>query len=570
MMMEDNIYLNLVNCLRALDSCSDQQPVDHYSLSLCLVDVALAYKAVGFCEKGAQACLLAMNKCQYIDDIQKVIDIYKRAEAFDFEMYVDDKKQAADDLFEIGRWLGDNNEFEYAIRYYQRALKIYMEDVDNNPIAVAYSYLNIGLAYIHLNELITALGYLNKSVDIQTKYGEDTDVDLYNSYYNLGVNYQKLNDLESAIEYYKKTLRVTEVHPDFFTDDERISLCYYIGDCYHNCKEYLMAMIYYRKGLDLALTHNDYFENQAQGYCNIGRIHLCQNENDLALDDLLKSLGTYRRVCEENDPRLKDTYSNLAYSYLALGNEDEAKRYATLALDCCNLDESEISEEMAQIYDLMGSVYLNSDTDAALRYYDQAVSIYSRAVGDEYIEVLRCKVLQGFCYLSNQRFEDAYSCLSWCYDRLIDEETGEKSVILSSCCYYLGLYYFNKSDDDKALEFLERAKDSYYKHEGISNPDLLSCYIYIGSCYFRKDDYDNALTTFKTACKIITKMEVVDKQNTLAALYGDIGSVYAAKEDAENAMLYYKRALVLDEEWGDQDEIDDIRGSIDELSDMME
>ena len=69
-----------------------------------------------------------------------------------------------------------------------------------------------------------------------------------------------------------------------------------------------MAMIYYRKGLDLALTHNDYFENQAQGYCNIGRIHLCQNENDLALDDLLKSLGTYRRVCEENDPRLKDTY----------------------------------------------------------------------------------------------------------------------------------------------------------------------------------------------------------------------------------------------------------------------
>ena len=65
-------------------------------------------------------------------------------------------------------------------------------------------------------------------------------------------------------------------------------------------------------------------------------------------------------------------------------------------------------------------------------------------------------------------------------------------------------------------------------------------------------------------------MEVVDKQNTLAALYGDIGSVYAAKEDAENAMLYYKRALALYEELGDQDEIDDIRGSIDELSDMME
>lgn len=93
---------------------------------------------------------------------------------------------------------------EKAIPYYQKALDIWIKEVDKDPFDISTIYYNIGAAYVQLHDYPQALDNLNKSLDIRTKeYGE------MNPYVALvigqigGVYYEQ-EDYPKALELFSK------------------------------------------------------------------------------------------------------------------------------------------------------------------------------------------------------------------------------------------------------------------------------------------------------------------------------------------------------------------------------
>jgi signal transduction histidine kinase len=99
----------------------------------------------------------------------------------------------------LGMFCWNNGEFKEALNYFYQTLEFIEEHDSHNDRKQSISYNNIGLIYQELNQYNKAIEYHNKALKIRLE--DDRTKDIAGSYNNLAICYQNLNQLIEAEKY---------------------------------------------------------------------------------------------------------------------------------------------------------------------------------------------------------------------------------------------------------------------------------------------------------------------------------------------------------------------------------
>ncbi len=117
----------------------------------------------------------------------------------------------------------------------------------------------------------------------------------------------------------------------------------------------------------------------------------------------------------------------------------------------------------------------------------------------------------------------------------------------ASCLGRLGVYYWNKADYPKALDYDFRALKM---NEALGNRERVAANMSnIGIIYDKQGDYSKALYYYFKALKI---NEELGAKIGMASGLANIGIVYKEQLDNTKALYYFNKALKLDEELGNK------------------
>ncbi len=149
---------------------------------------------------------------------------------------------------------------------YTSAEKILRSALSHAPLFFPFHY-NLGLCFIHLNELQRALIHLNKAKNIFPEYAK--------TYLQIGYIYQRLGNESNAIDSYRKAIE---------TNRKELTALVRIGDIYFNRRQYEMAKKYYEAAVSIDHT-------LPNGLLGLAKIHFIREKYYKALI-LLKTIDT--------------------------------------------------------------------------------------------------------------------------------------------------------------------------------------------------------------------------------------------------------------------------------------
>lgn len=231
----------------------------------------------------------------------------------------------------------------YLQRKYKESIKTLTKAVEiDNEFALAYRMISVN--YDYLGEVDRAKEYARKALSLSKK------VSLRDSYLVRGWAYLKLEDsYEKAIEIYKEML---EVYPD---DEEGNSA---LGAIYRNTEEWdkalekyrivfevnpsysswnivrsYTAMGQYEKAEKFLLANQKNYGNLLYYHLDLGLIHLCQHNYNLALEQIEQAHSIDPDFFMPAEMKghlffLQDNFQRAEQQYLAmLAKDDEASRF---------------------------------------------------------------------------------------------------------------------------------------------------------------------------------------------------------------------------------------------------
>jgi tetratricopeptide (TPR) repeat protein len=196
-------------------------------------------------------------------------------------------------LFLSGLICQESNEFEQAIKFYQKALQ-------SDPALVS-AYYNLGSIFQEKGQPDEAVTYYQKALELDT-----TLADVWNA---MGIIFQEKGLLAEAIKHYKKAV---ELNPDL------ADAYYNLGKAFWEEGQCDGAMTYYQKALQLN-------PNSAETYNNLGFCLQAKGHPEKALVYFQRAIGL--------NPHFAEAYYNLALYYHDRNLPDEAVEYYRKAVE---------------------------------------------------------------------------------------------------------------------------------------------------------------------------------------------------------------------------------------------
>ncbi|RMH70858.1 MAG: hypothetical protein D6675_08200, partial [Gemmatimonadetes bacterium] len=168
-------------------------------------------------------------------------------------------------------------------------------------------YSNIGIVYKNLSDYDQALEYYMKAIKIYDEVGDK--VRIARTYHNIGVVYQDQQYFEQALEYYNRSRETFEAIGDRYGAAGSYNN---IGIVYWLQEEYDQALTYYQKSLAIREAIGDQ-NGIAHCYSNIADYYHKKGESEKSLEFHRNALNIYEK--------LKDKYG-IARSKLSMGDAE--------------------------------------------------------------------------------------------------------------------------------------------------------------------------------------------------------------------------------------------------------
>ncbi len=185
---------------------------------------------------------LALWGYGYYTDVSKAIALLKQAIQIDPEY-----SEAYNNL---GLAYRSNGDYDRAIEYYQKALKIDLKQLGPDHPDVAIGYNNIGLVYKRKGDYDRAIKYYKKALKIDLKQLGSNHPRVAIKYNNLGRAYAGNGDYDRAIKYYRKALKIDL--KQLGHDHPNVAIRYgNLGSAYQRKGNYNIALEYYNKALKI-------------------------------------------------------------------------------------------------------------------------------------------------------------------------------------------------------------------------------------------------------------------------------------------------------------------------------
>ncbi|EDQ91347.1 uncharacterized protein MONBRDRAFT_36252, partial [Monosiga brevicollis MX1] len=308
---------------------------------------------------------------------------------------------------QIGKVLREFGEYEQALEYYGKALKIRLATLGEAHPDTATTYNNMALCLQqpgpNQGQYEQALEYYGKALKIQLATLGEAHPDTATTYDNMASVYDSQGQYEQALEYYGKALKIQlaalgEAHPATATTYNNMAGVYY------NQGQYEQALEYYGKALKIQLaTLGEEHPDTATTYNNMASVYENQGQYEQALEYYGKALKIRLATLGEAHPDTATTFNNMAFVYYKQGQYEQALEYYGKALKIHLATLGEAHPHTATTYNNMAIVYktrasapLTGTTfnnmafvyykqgqhEQALEYYGKALTIQLATVGE--------------------------------------------------------------------------------------------------------------------------------------------------------------------------------------------
>ena len=297
---------------------------------------------------------------------------------------------------------------------FMKQLLVSVETQTNASIATSLN--NIGLVYKNKGEFDEALMYYQKSLKIrccvfnvdESKVETQGNADIAQSLNNIGVVYYNKGEFDEALVYYQKALKIR--CRVFSVDESQIEIqanasiaqsLNNIGSVYYYKGNYDEALVYYYKSFKIRCRVFDVDETkvETQGNAaiatslnNIGNVYDSKGEFDKVLVYYHKALKIRCRVFGVDESHLEtqgnadiaQSLNNIGLVYNSKGDYDKALMYYYKSLKILfrvfDIDESKIdiqgNVDIAEsLYNIANVYYNKSKLDEALVYYHKTLKI---------------------------------------------------------------------------------------------------------------------------------------------------------------------------------------------------
>ena len=233
----------------------------------------------------------------------------------------------------LGLAYESKGDYDKAIEYFQKSLKINLKKLGLEHQDVARDYNNLGVAYQSKGDYDEAIEYFYKSLKIYLKKLGSEDPDVALNYNNLGLTYSMKGDYDKAIEYFQKSLKINL--KKLGSEDPNVAINYNnLGFACDGKGDHDEAIEYYKKSLEINLAKlGSEHPNVARDYNNLGDSYRIKGDYDEAIEDFQKSLKINLKKLGPEHPDVAVMYSNLGMVYIEKGDYDKAFEYAQKALN---------------------------------------------------------------------------------------------------------------------------------------------------------------------------------------------------------------------------------------------
>jgi CHAT domain-containing protein len=300
------------------------------------------------------------------------------------------KKAIAEYYFIEAKTFFKTGIIDSAIYYYKQAGRNYY-DIELWTENVTCK-IEIGISFLQRYQIDSSIYYIENAKKESESLWFSSKEDLINlerSYYLLGNGYSLKHQYDKAINYYQKGLDILEL----FIDSSKIfknNICSYysyLGLIYYDLGYYSKALDYYRQSLNNIEKLNDssLIFQHVMNYLYIGSIHLKKHDFERAKMNYKYA----KNICIENKT-LKPILLCIIYNSLGSVSYEQyefekAIEYFNESLLCSKNENNLLN--LAYTYMNLGDLSRKEMLyDIALDYYDSAIYIHKKYLGENTLE----------------------------------------------------------------------------------------------------------------------------------------------------------------------------------------
>ena len=415
---------------------------------------------------------------------------------------------------------------------------------DNNHIIFSSIFHRKGSILIGLRKYSESIRLLTKSIEIRIEENGILDSLLAPTYNSFGNNYFYLGDYDTAFEYYKKALFIAEkssIRPDKGLANYNQS----IGIIYSIKGEIKQAAIYYKKSLEIneqILSKNN--PELALNYENFGAFNAQNGNYNTALKYFNKAENIYKLKFGKEYNKLGTIYLNKGTVYSNQSDFKKALIYYKKSLQLYKIHNSFDHPDILKLYYNIGLLYYwQFDYKMALVYFKK--SLDSKASTTTRISAIRNSANS---YFKINDLENAKNNYLLAIDEC-RELYGNNHKQLALCYLNYGDFNLKIKDNDKGLEYFNKALNIYLNNYGEKNSDVSNCYSKIAKYYYEKQDYVESLKYYQRS--LISIVPEFDNKNIYSNpdinnSFLDINLLNALRWKA-NCLYYYSLDVSHDE-----------------------
>ncbi len=277
--------------------------------------------------------------------------------------------------------------------------------------------------------------------------------------------------------------------------------------------------------------------------CDSGDVYFVLSQFRRSLTEYQKALSLSERT--DNQPGILAALNGMAYAYAYLGDNDNARSYATQALQtAARLKSShDVRRAEAQALNTVGEVdYAVGALRHSIEQFERAHALYVET-GD--------RGGQGLAFLnlgySRSDLGEAQNASEEFQRALVQFQAVSDLRGSTLAQTALGGFYSLLGEEDKALS-LHKAANDYFHRMGNKQGEAAALNG-IGRAYQNLNDYDSALDNYNKALSIY---EALEQRGNIALSKFLVARVFFQKDQVDQATTFYGESLTLSREAGDR------------------
>ena len=289
---------------------------------------------------------------------------------------------------------------------------------------------------------------------------------------------------------------------------------------------------------------------QAITLTNNGFLQLNKGRYDIALENLRSALVKFQSTGTQNTKEGAKCLSTLGLVYGSTRKYKQAEENHVIAMQIREQLFGPDSEEVAASYNDLGLIFLETDPDKSLEYFEKSLSTYQKIHGLNHPKIAISSTNIGFAYRKLELFGDAivnFENAKAIWEKIYPNGHPNQALVLS----YLGQTYSQMNDSKAALGYFDKSLELYRKSYGEKHPDIASAYNQLGILKLGDNEYKEAIDYFQKA--IIANSPAfntadVNKNPSVKEYYNGSGLLYSLRYKAQGLeTLYYGSTLKLED-----------------------